>query len=68
MREMLEKFNELTGSPCSLVYEKLPMGDTKQRQPEISMAWRLENRSARVQPEAGLKNIIAYFQNLVLEA
>jgi UDP-glucuronate decarboxylase len=64
IRELAEKVIGLTGSGSSIVYEPLPQDDPTQRQPDITMAQELLGWQPAVALQEGLKQTIAYFQEL----
>jgi dTDP-glucose 4,6-dehydratase len=54
----------LTGSRSGIVFQPLPQDDPRQRQPDISKARELLDWEPVVSLDEGLKETIAYFQNL----
>ncbi len=54
---------KLTKSKSKIIYNPLPIDDTKLRQPDISMAGKLLNWSPKVDLEKGLKETIDWFAN-----
>lgn len=66
MKELAQKVIELTGSKSKIIYEPLPSDDPKQRQPEISLAYKLLNGwQPKVKLDEGLVKTIAYFDTLL---
>ena len=65
MLELAEKVIELTGSRSQLVFQALPSDDPKQRQPDITLAKSEFDWEPKVVLEDGLRETIAYFQNLL---
>lgn len=65
IRDLAGKIIELTGSKSQLVYKPLPADDPRQRQPDISLARRELGWEPAVGLEAGLKQTIAYFDDLL---
>ncbi len=65
IRELAEKVVELTGSASKIVYEPLPGDDPKQRRPNIDLARQMTGWEPKVSLEEGLKQTIAYFDQLL---
>jgi dTDP-glucose 4,6-dehydratase len=62
--EFAQEVLNLTGSKSKLKYEPLPIDDPKVRQPDISRARQLLGWEPKVSLKEGLRNTIAYFDNL----
>lgn len=67
IRELAETVIELTGSQSRIVTARLPSGDPKQRQPNISQAQELLGWTPATQLRDGLTRTIAYFDALLAE-
>ncbi len=66
MTELAETILELTGSSSKIVFQPLPPDDPRQRRPDISLAREaLNGWEPKVQLREGLKNTIAYFEQLL---
>ncbi|MFP4167539.1 MAG: UDP-glucuronic acid decarboxylase family protein [Desulfonatronovibrionaceae bacterium] len=63
--ELAEKVIELTGSDSEIVYRPLPVNDPKRRRPDISLARSKLGWEPVWGLEEGLKETIAYFENLL---
>jgi UDP-glucuronate decarboxylase len=68
IRELAEKVIELTGSRSQLVTRPLPQDDPMQRQPDITLARERLGWSPKVQLDEGLRQTIAYFDQLLKTA
>ncbi len=66
--ELAEKVIELTGSTSNIELKPLPSDDPKQRQPDITLAREKLGWEPKVPLADGLKNTIAYFDNLLSES
>lgn len=64
IRELAECILRLTGSSSKIVFKSLPSDDPTQRQPDISLAKEKLGWSPSVDLEEGLRNTIAYFNNI----
>ncbi len=62
IRELAEKVIGLTGTGSTLVFEKLPADDPRQRRPDIDLAKRALGWKPTVQLDEGLQRTIAYFR------
>lgn len=67
IKELAEKVIDITGSASKLVFKPLPTDDPLQRQPDISLAKKELDWEPKIQLEDGLKQTIAYFENLIRE-
>jgi UDP-glucuronate decarboxylase len=65
IKELAKKIIDLTGSSSKLSYVELPQDDPKQRQPDITLAKEKLGWGPVVKLEDGLKETIAYFDNLL---
>ena len=65
--EFARLINEITHNPAGIVFEsKRIQGDPQTRRPDISKARRiLNNWEPQVEIEAGLRQTVDYFRNLV---
>lgn len=63
--ELAERVIDLTGSSSKLVHKKLPSDDPVRRQPDISLARTELNWEPSIELDDGLKNTIAYFDDLL---
>lgn len=63
--EFAERIRELTGSTAPIEFRPLPEDDPKKRRPDITKAKNLLGWEPRVPLEDGLRETVAYFQNLV---
>ncbi len=66
--ELAEKIIDLTGSSSKLVHTELPSDDPVRRQPDISLARTELNWEPSIELDDGLKNTIAYFDDLLSAA
>jgi len=63
MNQLAELVIELTGSKSTVIHERLPQDDPKQRQPDISLAQKsLSGWSPKISLEEGLEKTIHYFK------
>jgi dTDP-glucose 4,6-dehydratase len=62
--EFARHIQQLTGSRSGIVFQPLPQDDPRQRRPDISKARKLLGWEPVVSLDQGLKETIAYFQNL----
>jgi UDP-glucuronate decarboxylase len=65
--DLAQKIIDLVGSNSNIVHKELPQDDPKQRKPDIALARQKLGWSPRVELEAGLKNTVAYFEQLLNE-
>jgi UDP-glucuronate decarboxylase len=65
--ELASKIIELTGSTSKLGYQPMPEDDPRQRQPDISLAYKELNWSPKIKLEDGLRKTVDHFRS-VLEA
>jgi UDP-glucuronate decarboxylase len=65
IREFAEKILALSGSKSELVFKPLPADDPKQRQPDVALAKEKLGWMPQVELDEGLKNTIAYFDDLI---
>jgi UDP-glucuronate decarboxylase len=65
MLELAEKVLQLVGSKSKLVFMPLPVGDPKQRQPDIALAKEKLGWSPKANLEDGLKETVHYFRSLL---
>jgi UDP-glucuronate decarboxylase len=63
--ELAEKVLKLTGSKSKLIFNRLPLDDPKQRQPDISLALEELGWQPKISLEDGLKETIAYFKKVL---
>ena len=68
IRQLAEKVIEITGSQSVLEFQPLPSDDPMQRQPDISLAREKLEWWPTVELEAGLRNTIEYFDQLLATA
>jgi UDP-glucuronate decarboxylase len=68
IRQLAEKVVEMVGSRSVIEFKPLPQDDPRQRQPDISLAKSTLGWEPRVELEAGLKQTIAYFDQLLRES
>ncbi|RME72088.1 MAG: SDR family oxidoreductase [Planctomycetota bacterium] len=64
--EVAREIIELTGSSSEIVFEPLPVGDPKVRQPDIERAERILGWRPRVSRADGLRATLPYFRERVL--
>ncbi|MDD5578206.1 MAG: SDR family oxidoreductase [Methylobacter sp.] len=64
MLELAEKVLQLTKSKSKLIFMALPVDDPRQRQPNITLAKDKLDWEPKIMLEDGLKETIAYFQQL----
>ncbi len=62
--EFAERIRRITGTTAAIAYKPLPEDDPKRRQPDIAKAKRMLGWSPKVSLEDGLRETIAYFQQL----
>jgi UDP-glucuronate decarboxylase len=67
IKELAEIILDMTGSRSRLEYRDLPQDDPKQRQPDIGLAKRELGWSPKIALRDGLKQSIAYFDQLLSE-
>lgn len=67
IRQLAERVIELTGSSSKIVFEPLPADDPAQRRPDISIAREKLDWEPQIQLEEGLKQTIAYFDDLLVK-
>ena len=65
VRELADLIIELTNSKGRIEHLELPLDDPVQRQPDISMAKEKLGWEPKVELLEGLKNTIAYFENIL---
>jgi UDP-glucuronate decarboxylase len=65
IRELAELVLKLTNSSSKLQYLPLPQDDPRQRKPDITLARKVLDWEPKVQLEAGLKEVIAYFSSVL---
>ena len=63
--ELAQKVIELTGSNSEIVFNKLPLDDPQQRQPDIGLARKKLGWEPTIKLEEGLKPTIEYFSGLL---
>ena len=66
MLELAQKIIDLTGSSSKIVFEPLPQDDPMQRRPVIDLAKKELSWEPTVNLEEGLKQTIAYFDDLLM--
>ncbi|MDR2511074.1 MAG: SDR family oxidoreductase [Bacteroidales bacterium] len=62
IKQLAELVIELTASKSKIIYQKLPLDDPKQRQPNIELAKNMLNWQPTVELKDGLLQTIAYFE------
>ncbi len=67
VRALAELVIDLVGSRSSLIFQKLPADDPKQRCPDITLAQQVLGWQPRVQLKDGLRRTIEYFDGLLSE-
>lgn len=65
MLELAEKVIDITGSSSRLVHEPLPADDPVKRRPDITLAKEKLGWTPKVGLEEGLKNTVAYFEEIL---
>ncbi len=65
MLELAKKVLSLTNSQSKIVYQPLPQDDPTQRKPVIDLAKRELDWEPEIALDEGLKNTIAYFENII---
>ena len=66
MLELAAMVIKLTNSSSKIVFCELPGDDTKQRRPDISIAYeKLSGWTPSIKLEEGLKETIAYFDHIL---
>ena len=68
MLQLAETVLKLSGSKSKIIHQPLPSDDPKQRQPNIELAKAKLGWEPKVNLEDGLKETIAYFKSLIVEA
>ncbi len=63
--EFAQKILELTGSASEITHKPLPVDDPQVRQPDITRARTILGWTPQVEIEEGLRNTIAYFEELL---
>lgn len=64
IREFAERIRRITGTKAALDFKPLPEDDPKRRQPDIAKARRVLGWEPKVKLEEGLRETIAYFQQV----
>src|SRR5215468_11237260 len=67
IRQLAELVIELTGASSKIVSRPLPQDDPRQRRPDIGLAKSLLGWEPKIQLREGLKQTIAYFDQLLRE-
>jgi UDP-glucuronate decarboxylase len=65
IKELAEKVIAMTSSQSKIVFKPLPADDPTQRQPDITLARKKLGWESKIQLEAGLKQTIAYFDEML---
>lgn len=65
MLELAKKVVDITGTDSTIVFKELPGDDPKQRQPDITLAKSVLEWEPKVELEAGLRNTIRYFKDVL---
>jgi UDP-glucuronate decarboxylase len=65
MLELAEQVLALTASTSRIAFERLPIDDPRQRQPDIAIATRELGWSPKVQLKDGLERTIEYFKRVI---
>ena len=65
INELAEKIIELINCTGRLTYVELPENDPVRRQPDISLAKKMLDWQPTIQLDAGLKQTIDYFRDIV---
>jgi UDP-glucuronate decarboxylase len=68
IRELAEMIIQLTDSPSKLAFEPLPIDDPKQRQPDIGLAKAQLAWTPTVALREGLRETVAYFDQLLAQS
>ena len=68
IKKLAEKIIDLIGSKSKLINKPVPADDPLQRKPDISLAKEKLGWAPKIELEEGLKNTIAYFENLLKES
>ena len=66
--EFAERIRHITGTTAPIIFKPLPEDDPKRRQPDIGKAKRVLGWEPKVDLEEGLRETIAYFQQLGSQA
>ncbi|WP_437920515.1 UDP-glucuronic acid decarboxylase family protein [Sphingobacterium sp. LRF_L2] len=67
MNDMAKEIIALTGNASTVIYEKLPVDDPKQRRPDIEKAKRLLDWTPKINRQEGLQRTIDYYRSLPAE-
>jgi UDP-glucuronate decarboxylase len=62
---LAKRIIDISGSNSTIIYQKLPTDDPKQRRPDITLAKKELNWAPKVEIEEGLTKTIEYFDNLL---
>ena len=65
MLELAKKVVDITGTDSTIVFKELPGDDPTQRQPDITLAKSVLGWEPKVELEAGLRNTIRYFKDVL---
>jgi UDP-glucuronate decarboxylase len=65
IKELAEQIISLTGSKSRIQYRPLPQDDPKQRNPDITLAWRNLSWEPKISLQDGLKETIRYFRDFL---
>jgi UDP-glucuronate decarboxylase len=63
--ELAEKVIELTNSSSEIIFKPLPADDPQQRRPDITLADKVLGWEPKIMLVEGLKNTIAYFEEVL---
>jgi dTDP-glucose 4,6-dehydratase len=62
IQQFAEEIKELTGTSQPIVYKPLPLGDPKQRRPDITLAKQILGWEPQVDRKEGLRRTLTYFK------